>query len=109
MDIFHGKIEDSHITSDLKGSTGAVLFQVEEAWASFTQTVVDSCKKWSSYFSYTNIVADTKKKAKAFRALVCGLAVVNQHFKPTDANLIHSSGLMTLLSETSQCSDSIIR
>ena len=109
LETIHGRMEDSHILLDLKGCSGTATLGVEDAWTFLSRGIVESCRKWASYFSHENIVTDESKKASAFRALLCGLTVVNLSFKPGDARILETSGLMDLLFQTSKCSDTILR
>jgi hypothetical protein len=110
IEVIHS-YSDAHYQSDLSGICTDSLTRLSTVWQALSTSIVAECSNWLAYCSNASTLSTSTiaKQEAVIRALLCGLAVLVQDFRPSDTTLIRDSGLMGLLAKATQCPHSAVR
>ena len=90
---------DVHFLAGLTGASKAKIARVESAWKAFSNLIIASSLGWVDECD-----ENCEEASDTYRALVQGLRVLVQDFRPSDLQAIKEIGLIHFLSKLTSCS-----
>ena len=104
VEALHSYGDDVHFLAGLAGASRSEVAAVESMWAALNRLIITLSLKWIDECD-----CDEGKSMDAYRAIVVGLNVLIQDFRPSDLHTIKEVGLIPLLSKLSSCSHMALR
>ena len=97
--------DDAHFSADLEGTNANLLEETGHAWLRLLTKVIADCRQWHSEIARKG----PRSASDPLRALVSGLCLSMQDFRPSDSSMVKQSGLLNLLISLSDSPEKKIR